>query len=412
MTTRLPAEAAPAVDAPAVAAAEPVFPFDRGCPYRQPAEYDDLRRAPGPTQVPLAPGGRAWLVTRHDQVRAALADDRLGNDRTQPGYPAPIAIPDEFRVGGSLLGMDPPRHGEYRRIVAGEFTHVKAQAMRPRVQAIVDGLIDRMIAGGPVADLHAQLAVATTLTVITGMLGISFDEVRHLHAYTRVMFSGDSTPQQRRDAVTQMNDYCVGIVRRKHEHPEDDLLSRLMQRWPDPVDHAEAGNMARLLLNGGHDSTASMISLGVLTLLEHPDQLRLLQDHPDLTPSAVEELLRYLTVTDLTTARVATAPLTLGGVGIEAGDGVFPLTGAANRDPEVFERPDELDITRGRRDHLTFGYGRHLCLGADIARVELEITYRTLFTRLPGLRLAVPREDLVFRQGGLVYGLQELPVTW
>ncbi|WP_328980584.1 cytochrome P450 [Streptomyces canus] len=388
------------------------FPYVRRCPFAPPEQYGEFRKEDGPTRVPTAPGNQAWLVTRYDQVKAVLGDGRLSNAREHPGYPSPIPIPAEFRSGGSLLGMDPPRHGAYRKLVAGEFTHRRAQQMRPRIQGIVDRAIDEMIEHGPVADLHAELGIKVTMSVITGMLGISLDDQEYLHARTRVMFGGASSAAERHVAVQELNAYFLDIVKRKHAEPEDDLISRLMARFPEPVDYPEAANLTRLLLNGGHDSTASMISLGVLTLLRHPDQLQALKDDPALAPKAVEELLRFLNVTDLTTARVAVEELKIGGVRVEPGEGVYPSTAAANRDGSAFDRPDELDITRGTRDHLAFGHGRHLCLGADIARVELELTYSTLFRRLPGLRLAVPFENLTYRQGGLVFGVQELPVTW
>ena len=164
----------------------------------------------------------------------------------------------------------------------------------------------------------------------------------------------------------------------------------------------------------GHETSANMIALATLALLEHPGQLAVLRDADDsqVAVRATEELLRYLSVTDLTTARVARTDLTISGTEVREGDGVFPLTAAANRDPEAFERPDELDITRGSRKHLAFGHGRHLCLGSELARLELEVVFRTLYRRLPDLRLAVPFEELSFKDGGLVYGVEALPVTW
>ncbi|WP_326771180.1 cytochrome P450 (plasmid) [Streptomyces sp. NBC_01591] len=394
-------------------ATEPeTFPYVRRCPFAPPEQYREFREQGGPVRVRTAPGNETWLVTRYDQVKAMLNDGGLSNDRAHPGYPSPIPIPPEFRSGGSLLGMDAPRHTAYRKLVAGEFTHRRAQAMRPRIQKVVDRAIDEMTAKGPVVDLHAELGIKVTMSVITGMLGISLNDQEYLHSRTRVMFGGGASAAERHVAVAELNAYFLEIVRRKHEHPEDDLISRLMAKWPKPVDYAEAANMTRLLLNGGHDSTASMISLGTLTLLRHPGQLDLLRKQPTVAPRAVEELLRFLNVTDLTTARVAVEGLEIGGVAVKPGEGVYPSTAAANRDGAVFERPDELDITRGTRDHLAFGHGRHLCLGADIARVELELTWTTLFRRLPALRLAVPFEELGYRQGGLVFGVRELPVTW
>jgi cytochrome P450 len=388
------------------------FPYARRCPFSQPEEYDEFRREGGPVRVPTRPGAETWLATRYEQVKAMLSDDRLSNERTRPGYPTPIPIPREFMTGGSLLSMDAPRHTEYRKLVAAEFTYHKAQELRPAIQRYVDDSIDAMVEHGPPVDLHAALGLRVTMSVITGMLGIGLEDLEFMRARTKVMFGGASTIEERRAAVNELNSYFRDIARRKHADPRDDMISRLVARFPEPKDFDELANLIRLLLNGGHDSTASMVSLGVLTLLRHPKQLELLRNDPTLAPQAVEELLRLLTVTDLSTARVARDGLTVGGVEIGTGEGVYPSTAAANRDPSVFERPDEFDITRGSRRHLAFGHGRHLCLGADVARAELELCYTTLFRRLPGLRLAVPFEDLRYREGGLVYGVQELPVTW
>jgi cytochrome P450 len=388
------------------------FPYVRRCPFAQPDEYEEFRQEEGPVRVRTRVGAETWLATRYDQVREMLADNRLSNDRTSPGYPTPMPIPRDFMVDGSILGMDPPQHTENRSVVATEFTFRKVQLMRPRIQQIVDECIDEMIAQGPPVDLHVALGIRVTMSVITGMLGISFDDVDFMRAQTRHMFDGHTPIEARRGAMRALNAYFRDIVLRKEAEPQDDMISRIIQRFPQPRDYDELANMSRLLLNGGHDSTASMVSLGVLTLLRHPDQLKLLMDDPSLITPAVEELLRLLTVTDLTTARVAKEPYEVGGVQIRTGDGVYPSTAAANRDPAMFERPDEFDITRGSRKHLAFGFGRHLCLGMDVARLELELTYTTLFRRLPQLRLAVPFEELQYRQGGLVFGVQELPVTW
>jgi cytochrome P450 len=226
------------------------------------------------------------------------------------------------------------------------------------------------------------------------------------------MFGGGATVDERKTSVNELDAYFRELVSAKYDEPGDDLVSKLTEAFPRPGEFDELVHLTRLLFNGGHESTASMIALGTLALLRHPDQLALLRKDPDLAPAAVEELLRYLSVTDLTTARVARTNLEISGTSIRAGEGVFPLTAAANRDPEAFDRPDELDITRGTRKHLAFGHGRHLCLGSELARLELEVVFRTLYQKLPDLALAVPFEELAYKDGGLVYGVEKLPVTW
>lgn len=399
-------------DPAAAGPSEDDFPYMRRCPFSVPAEYETLRDQPGPELVGLRPGGKTWLVTRYEQVRAALHHPALSNNRRSPGYPSPIPIPDEFRTGGSLLGMDAPEHTALRRALTPEFTARRAQELRPWIAEVVDAALDDMIAGPRPADLHAALGTRITMTVITGLLGITLADQRFLHDRTRVMFESAHTPEARRAAITELDDHFVEIVREKRARPTEDMLSRIIVRVGDGADDRALAQLTRLLLNGGHDSTASMISLGVLTLLNHPDQADVLRADPTLGPAAVEELLRFLTVADLTTPRAAVADLDLAGVAVSAGEGVFPSAAAANRDPAVFDRPDELDLRRGTRKHLAFGFGRHLCLGAEFARLELELAYTGVLRRLPTLRLAVPMEDLQFRQRGLVFGVTSLPVTW
>ncbi|GGU09474.1 MULTISPECIES: cytochrome P450 [Actinomadura] len=388
------------------------FPWRRPGPFAPPDRHRECREAPGLTRVPRSAGEPTWVVTRYAEVREALNDERLGNDRGRPGFPAPFPIPKDFTLNSSLLGMDPPRHTDYRKRVAKDFTVRRVKLLRPRVEEIVDGQVAALADAGPPCDLLAGFALPITISVIMELLGIPPRDKDFLHVRTRTMFGGTATAAERKEAVNQLDAYFRDLVAAKYDDPGDDLVSKLTGAFPREDDFDELVHLTRLLFNGGHESTASMIAVGTLALLRHPDQLDLLRGDPDLAPQAVEELLRYLSVTDLTTARVARTDLTISGTPVREGEGVFPLTAAANRDPEAFERPDELDITRGSRKHLAFGHGRHLCLGSELARLELEVVFRTLYRRLPGLRLAVPFEELSFKDGGLVYGVEALPVTW
>lgn len=388
------------------------FPWRRPGPFAPPDRHGECRAEPGLTRVPRSAGEPTWVVTRYAEVREALNDERLGNDRGHPGFPAPFPIPEDFTLNSSLLGMDPPRHTDYRKRVAKDFTVRRVKLLRPRVEEIVGRQTSALLEAGPPGDLLAGLALPVTISVIMELLGIPPKDKDFLHVRTRTMFGGTATAAQRKEAVNQLDAYFRALVAAKYDAPGDDLVSKLTDAFPREDDFDELVHLTRLLFNGGHESTASMIALGTLALLCHPEQLDLLRGDPDLAPAAVEELLRYLSVTDLTTARVARTGLTISGTEVREGEGVFPLTAAANRDPEAFERPDELDITRGSRRHLAFGHGRHLCLGSELARLELEVVFRTLYRRLPELRLAVPFEELSFKDGGLVYGVETLPVTW
>ncbi len=390
---------------------EATFPWRRGCPFEPPQEYQQRRDHPI-SKARLSAGGEAWILTDYEQIRTALADPALSNDRQDPGFPSPIPVPPEFQTNASLLGMDAPRHTEYRKKVAAEFTTRRVAKMRPRIQEIVDKQLADFVHSGPPGDLLAGFALPVTLAVICELLGIPQRDHTFLHTRTRTMFGGHSSADERKAAQNELDAYFREFVDGKAGHPGDDLISRLVTKYPQAGEREQFVHLTRLLLNGGHESTASMITLGTLALLEHPDQLKLLREDPELTEQAVEEMLRLLSITELTTARVAKEDLEIGGVAVKAGDGVFPSTLAANHDPKVFEHPERLDISREARKHVAFGHGRHMCIGADLSRLELQIVFGTVPQRLPGMALAVPFEDIRYREGGLVYGVEELPLTW
>lgn len=220
--------------------------------------------------------------------------------------------------------------------------------------------------------------------------------------------------EDRRRAFGELYAYIDDLVTRKESAPGDDLFGRQIdrQRQEGAVDHEGLVSLAFLLLTAGHETTANMISLGVVGLLTHPEQLTLVKADPGRTPMAVEELLRYFSIADGVTSRLATEDVELGGVRIRAGEGVVVSGLSANWDPAVFANPGELDVERGARHHLAFGFGPHQCLGQNLARMELRIVFDTLFRRIPGLRLAVPLEELPFKSDAVIYGVHELPVTW
>ncbi|MFF1902848.1 cytochrome P450 [Kitasatospora sp. NPDC058218] len=389
-----------------------VFPFRRACPFDLPIEYARLREDGEVPRIPLAAGGHAWLVTRYEDVKAALADDRLSNDRTQAGYPSPVPIPPAMRTNGSILGMDAPEHTVYRKMVKAEFTLQRVNSMAPRVQQLIDEHLDRFIAGGGPADLVSGFAKPLTLAVIGELLAIPTEDLDSLHKATQDMFNGARTKEERHAAITFLDTYFENFIAGKFRSPRNDMMSRVISKNPQ-LTQTEAVHLARLLLNGGHDSTASMISLGLLTLLQHPEQYKALSEDPSLAENVVEELLRYLTVTDLATARVAARELTIGDSTIPVGDGIYPSTASANRDPEMFEDPEAFRPSRPDvRKHVAFGFGRHLCLGADLARLELQHVFATIARRLPDLRLAVPAKDVQVLDGGFVYRLAALPLAW
>ncbi|MBB1244126.1 cytochrome P450 [Streptomyces durbertensis] len=393
----------------------PAFPWRRACPYAPPEQYDRLVSERRPVvRVELAVGGWAWLVTGYEEVRQVLSDQRFSIDRAHPGFPYIIPTPKEFRTNASLLGMDGERHSSYRRLVAAEFTTRRIRAMREEVQRVVDGCIDRMLAEGSPADLVPALSLPVPTAVITELLGVPSEEHEFFHAQTRLMLNGGSSAEDRMRGLRNLEEFLGRQIDRKEKEPGEDLLSRVVVRARQAglTDRGELVSLARLLMVAGHETSANMISLGTLTLLRHPDQLEMLKQDPSLVPGAVEELLRVLSLADLSSNRVAATDVEIGGVLIREGEGVIAAGLSANHDPRAFPDPTKLDIRRAGPRNVAFGYGPHLCVGADLTRLELEVVFGTLFRRIPDLRLVKPMEELAYKDRTIIYGVHEMPVAW
>ncbi|WNV85780.1 cytochrome P450 [Umezawaea sp. Da 62-37] len=393
------------------------FPLTRECPFSPPEEYRGLRDEAPIAKVRLVDDKWAWAITRHEDVRAVLSDPRFSADRTHPDFPM-LTRGGRLRQEGDekpLISMDAPEHGPARRAVLGEFTVRRMEALRPRIQEIVDERIDAMLAGPRPADLVRELSLPVPSLVICELLGVPYTDHEFFQAHTTTMISRMSSAEDRQKAFEAVQSYLRDlIVVKEGDAGEEDLLGRqILKGREDGTYRREAlVAMAFLLLLAGHETTANMISLGTIALLENPDQLALVKADPSKTLSAVEELLRYFTIVDAATARRATEDVELGGVTIRAGEGVLALGFAANRDPEAFENPDDLDVERGARHHVAFGFGAHQCLGQNLARMELQIVVDTLFRRVPELALAQPVEELLFKDEAAIYGVHSLPVTW
>jgi cytochrome P450 len=395
----------------------PAFPMERGCPLDPPPEMSRLRAKEPVTRVRLWDGTVAWLITGYHDQRGVLADPRFSADVTRPGYPHVTAASAERRKRSrSFISMDNPEHNVYRRMLTGDFTVRRTETLRPRIQQIVDTLLDAMLQAGPPADLVREFALPVPSLVICELLGVPYADHAFFQRCSRTMISTRSTVEESTSAGDELRDYLTTLIEVKRREPADDLLGRLAanQLARGELTESEVANMALLLLVAGHETTANMIGLGVLTLLQHPDQLAELRetDDPALVSGAVEELLRYLNITQSGRRRVAIEDVEVGGQLIRAGEGVIAATDSGNRDEAAFENPDMLDIHRKARHHVAFGYGVHQCLGQPLARVELQVVYGTLFRRLPDLRMAVPFEDVRFKTDMLVYGVHELPVSW
>ncbi|MEV6227527.1 cytochrome P450 [Saccharopolyspora shandongensis] len=396
----------------------PKLPVERGCPFSPPTAYERLREQAPINKVRLTSGGEAWWVSGHEEGRAVLADGRFSSDKRKDGFPLftlDAATLQQLRSQPPLmLGMDGAEHSSVRRAVIGEFTVKRLAALRPRIQDIVDHFIDDLVTTDhrPV-DLVQALSLPVPSLVICELLGVPYTDHDFFQSRTTMMVRRTSLEDRQR-AFAELRAYIDDLVTRKESEPGDDLFSRQIarQRQKGTIDHAGLVSLAFLLLTAGHETTANMISLGVVALLTHPQQLALIAADPDKTPMAVEELLRYFTIADGVTSRVTTEDVEIGGVSIKAGEGVIVSTLSANWDPAAFKDPAELDVERGARHHLAFGFGPHQCLGQNLARMELQIVFDTLFRRIPTLRLAAPAEDLPFKTDAVIYGVHELPVTW
>jgi pentalenic acid synthase len=392
----------------------PPFPQDRTCPYRPPAGYDRLREGGPLRRVSLFNGRVVWVVTRHDLARRLLADRRLSSDRSRTDFPAvsPRAEAARRRPLG-FIALDPPEHGVQRRMLISEFTVKRIKSMRSDVERIVRGFLDEMLAAGPPADLVSAFSLPVPSMVICRLLGVPYDDHEFFQDASRRLIQG-GTVEQTLTARDELTAYLGGLIDTMTVEGGAGLLGRLV------AEQLAAGELARedlvstsvLLLVAGHETTASMISLGVITLLDHPEQLAALRANPETVPFAVEELLRYLSIADIAGSRVATADIEVGEHTIRAGEGVLIVNSIPNFDENVFADPGRFDIDRSARHHLAFGFGVHQCLGQNLARMELEVALTALFERIPTLRLAVPVDDLTIRPGSTIQGVNELPVTW
>jgi cytochrome P450 len=396
----------------------PLFPLERKCPFQPPAEYAELRAEKPVFKVKLAVSGKeVWVVSRQEHVRRVLTDPNMSSSFVNPGYPLQVPVPPEALAAMEtpLVAMDPPQHGQHRRAIIPELTVKRVQALRPRVQEVVDEHITAMLEKGGPQDLLTELAIPVPSLILCEMLGVPSEDIPHFRDFAERTVRSDVTPQDIAMAMEEMDAYLDKLVTSKETEPTDDLLGRVVSKNREedsPLTHRELVALARMFISGGFATLTNMIVLGVGVLLENPDQLERLKQDPSLTKNAIEELLRYLSIADSATSRTATEDIEIEGVLIRKGEGIIALNGSANRDERAFENPDTLDIFREIGLHSAFGHGIHQCPGASLVRVELEIVYNTLFARIPTLRLAVPADELPFKKYTLIQGLDALPVTW
>ncbi|GAA3219961.1 cytochrome P450 [Nonomuraea helvata] len=390
-----------------------LLPVARKHPFDPPAALRQMA-ADGPLHPLAFPDGHVgWVVTRMSTARAVLSDARFSARQELRHMPYPHPLGQESpapAIPGWFLRMDPPLHTHYRRLLTGQFTVRRINRLIPRVEQITGDHLDAMERAGSPADLVQDFALPIPSLVICELLGVPYREREEFQHTTSMALRLDADKQDVIAALTDLHDFFVRLVATKRDEPGDDLLSGLIAGGELTDEELQAIGM--LLLMAGHETTANMLALGSWTLLRHPEQLAALRADPGLIDDAVEELLRYLSIIQFGAQRAALEDVWLDGTLIQAGQTVVISIPAANRDGTKFTDPDTLDFARDAAGHLAFGHGVHQCLGQQLARIEMRVAYSALFRRFPGLRLAVPDEEIPLRTDMAIYGVHRLPVAF
>jgi cytochrome P450 len=386
----------------------PIMPFD------QPdvvgiAPLLRVLQAGGPVSRVVTPAGdEAWLVTRYEEVRQLLGDSRLGLAHRDPGSAARVS--DSALFGGAQGNFESEEadHAAMRGLLLPFFSPRRMRVFRPRVEAVVERLVAEVAVGERPVDLHRVLSVPVPTLVICELLGVPDEDRAQFRAWSEAI--ADMTSKERSEsAMGSFFEYMIVLVSRKRADPGDDVLSGLCAAG---LDDTNAAYMGTLLMFAGHETTVVRLDLGTLLMLTNPGQRDTLLRRPKLLSSAVEEILRATGAGGGWVPRWARRDFQIGDTAIQAGEAVLLHIAAANYDEDVFAEPDEFDITRTPNTHLAFGQGARYCIGAPLARLELEAVFTRLIPRFPSLRLAVPLDHLRVRTGLLTGGLTELPVTW
>ena len=379
-------------------------------------------RASGPiVPIPVPYGltaANAWLITRFPEAISVLMNARFAVDATAIHADTSVfgqahaegAEAASFLGAPSMVSVDGQDHARLRGLVSRAFTPRYIETLRPRVQEIADALLDRVQARGSM-DVVRDYGYPLPINVISEMLGVPQEQQDQMQVWAAALLSPDPAMAHHRRAFAT---YVKDLIAEKRQRPQDDLISQLVQAEAtgDALSEPELLATVGLLIFAGHETTANLISIGTLMLLDQPDQLAALQADPARIPAAVEELLRFNGPVFSPAPRYALEDVEVGGQAIRRGDLVLVALGSANHDETQFTDPEELDIARALSRHLAFGHGVHFCLGAPLARLEGEIAFATLLRRMPHLRLATPRASIAWRDSVQLRGLQALPVAF
>jgi cytochrome P450 len=383
--------------------------------------YAQLRDEAPVIRLPLPGKQTVWLITRYDDVSAALKDERFVKNRRNAMSPDQLAkvpwIPAFAKaIEQNMLDQDAPDHTRLRGLVHKAFTPRLIEQMRERVQTITNDLLDAAQARGQM-DLIHDFALPLPVNVICDILGIPPKDRNKFHRWSNAAIAATASDLGKLLAIPNIYalvNYVRRLIQLRRADPQDDLMSALIQAREnnDQMSEDELVAMVVILLIAGHETTVNLIGNGMLALLEHRDQMDKLQHDPGLIKTAVEELLRFYSPVETATERYAREDITIQGVTIPRGEMMFAGIASANRDPSQFTNPDTLDITRDPNRHLAFGQGIHYCVGAPLARMEGQIAINTLLERMPDLQLTVPVENLRWNKGLALRGLKALPVSF
>jgi cytochrome P450 len=375
---------------------------------------DQLRATEPVVRVRAPYGSDAWLVTRYEDIRTVLADHRFSR-AAAISDDVPRATPSVPQAD-SIMSLDPPDHTRLRTLVAKAFTAGRVEKLRPRAQAVADELLDRLADHGDPADLVDQFCLPLPVAVICELLGVPAADQGNFRTWSDAFLSTTRlTAEETAAAGMSLYGYLAALVNERRQQPADDLLSALVQArdGAEKLSEHELVMLGVTMLIAGYETTGGQLGNFLYLLLTRPEVADRLRARPELVPSAIEEMLRHVPVlAGVGFARIATEDVELSGTTIRAGEAVFTSEPAGNRDERTFGDTTELDIERHPNPHLTFGFGVHYCLGAQLARMELQVGIGSVLTRFPRLRLADGVDGLRWKEGSLAHGVARLPVAW
>lgn len=396
----------------------PEYPMEReaSCPFAPPKQM--LNNPKGLSRVRIWNGDNPWLITGHAEARELFADARVSVDDRREGFPHwnEHMLSTVDKRPRSVFTADAEEHTRFRRMLSKPFTFRRVEGLRPVIQKITDECIDEILAGPQPADIVDKLALPVPTVVISEMLGVPYEDHEFFQEHANAGLARYAAADAMQKGAMSLHQYLIDLIEKKQADPAEDAVSDLAERVnAGEISVKEAAQLGTGLLIAGHETTANVIGIGVLALLDNPEQADFLRnaEEPKVIANAVEELMRYLSIIQNGQRRVAIEDIEISGETIKAGEGIIIDLAPANWDAKTYPQPDKLDLRRENTgQQLGFGYGRHQCVGQQLARAELQIVFHTLLRRIPTMRLAIPFDQVPFKHDRLAYGVYELPVSW